>query len=739
MPGPHNFLLGHGERLVEPVTLPGGGGATALPYTEEEARSRLRPQVRDAVRRFAQLPAEACPDGQVVGVLTMHPQFIAKSYHPQQLLTDLGLSYVGARNAMIRPEKWTKQEPPSLSETAELFVAGRRAAFTLWNQRMQAGLLPGGDQLRKVEAFRAPTAQERQRNITRLSAGPRLVEVGLHLPPRIREKILTGFAEYVEFLGGTAEIGHALQMPGIGFVPVRLAPEAMDRLAQFAFMRVVRPMPKLRAFHPVERATTAAGLKAPSLPNEGAVDPDVRIAVLDGGLDVDGPMAPWARSHEVSGACEATGEYLDHGHNVTSAALFGPLTPGQQAPRPFGTVDHFRVVDEEPEDDLALYRTLDRIDTVLRENPHQLINLSLGPDLPIEDDEIHPWTALLDSWLSDGKRLLTIAAGNNGDLDRASGNARVQVPSDSVNALSVGAADSTRPSWRRAQYSALGPGRCPGMVKPDVLSFGGDHKEPFFFAAPYGQDSPSMSLGTSFAAPSALRMAAGIRAHFGPVLTPLALKALLIHCAEDNPQDTSERGWGRLPGELEHYVICPPHTARVVYQGKLAPKQTVRMFLPLPETVTSGDIQVTATYCIACPTDPRAPRNYTTSAFEPTFRPNMERLSPTGKVPKSEPFFQARDYMSEQELRSDAHKWETVKHKTAVFKADRLKRPAFDVRHVFRLDDLPPDTNPDVAYALVITLKTPSVPDLYDQVVRTYAARLEILQPRIDIPITIRP
>ena len=248
-----------------------------------------------------------------------------------------------------------------------------------------------------------------------------------------------------------------------------------------------------------------------------------------------------------------------------------------------------------------------------------------------------------------------------------------------------------------------------------------------------------MSLGTSFAAPSALRMAAGIRAHFGPVLTPLALKALLIHCAEDNPQDTSERGWGRLPGELEHYVICPPHTARVVYQGKLAPKQTVRMFLPLPETVTSGDIQVTATYCIACPTDPRAPRNYTTSAFEPTFRPNMERLSPTGKVPKSEPFFQARDYMSEQELRSDSHKWETVKHKTAVFKADRLKRPAFDVRHVFRLDDLPPDTNPDVAYALVITLKTPAVPDLYDQVVRTYAARLEILQPRIDIPITIRP
>uniref|UniRef100_A0AAU2UVM9 S8 family peptidase n=1 Tax=Streptomyces sp. NBC_00003 TaxID=2903608 RepID=A0AAU2UVM9_9ACTN len=739
MPGPHNFLLGHGERLVEPVTLPPGGGSTPLPYTEEEARRRLRPQVRGAVQHFSRLPAEACPDGQVVGVLTMHPQFIAKSYHPQRLLDDLGLSYVGARNATVRPEKWTNPERPSTTaETAELFVSGRRAAFTLWSQRMAAGPLPGGDQLRKVEAFRAPAARERQRNMTRLAAGS-LVEVGLHLPHRIRTKILTGFADYVDSLGGTAEISHALHLQGIGFVPVRLDAEAIDRLAQFAFIRVVRPMPQLRAFHPVERAATATGMQAPSLPSSAAVDPEVKMAVLDGGLREDGPMAPWARSHETPAVGAAISDYLDHGHNVTSAALFGPLVPGQPAPRPFGTVDHFRVADHKPEDGLALYRTLERIDTVLRENPHELVNLSLGPDLPIEDDEIHPWTALLDSWLCDGKRLLTIAAGNNGGLDQPSGNARIQVPSDSVNALSVGAADSTRPAWRRASYSALGPGRCPGMVKPDVVSFGGDHKEPFIFAAPYGQTAPPMSLGTSFAAPSALRMAAGIRAHFGPVLTPLALKALLVHCAEDNEQDTSERGWGRLPTALEDYVVCPPHTARVVYQGKLPPKQSVRMFLPLPESVTTGSVQITATYCIACPTDPRAPRNYTTSAFEPFFRPHMERLTKSGAVPKSEPFFQARDYMTEQELRADAHKWETVKHKTASFKADRLKRPAFDVRHVFRLDDLPPDTSPDVSYALIITLKAPAVPDLYDQVVRTYAARLEILQPVIAIPIPLRP
>ncbi|MFH8470382.1 hypothetical protein [Streptomyces sp. NPDC017991] len=44
-----------------------------------------------------------------------------------------------------------------------------------------------------------------------------------------------------------------------------------------------------------------------------------------------------------------------------------------------------------------------------------------------------------------------------------------------------------------------------------------------------------------------------------------------------------------------------------------------------------------------------------------------------------------------------------------------------------------------MSYALVITIRTPSVADLYDQVVRAYPARLEILQPIIYIPIPLQP
>lgn len=42
--------------------------------------------------------------------------------------------------------------------------------------------------------------------------------------------------------------------------------------------------------------------------------------------------------------------------------------------------------------------------------------------------------------------LTLVAIGNNGAYDRASGNARVQVPSDSVNAVAIGAADKSSQS-----------------------------------------------------------------------------------------------------------------------------------------------------------------------------------------------------------------------------------------------------------------------------------------------------
>ncbi|MEU2450250.1 S8 family peptidase [Streptomyces sp. NPDC012765] len=676
-------------------------------------------------------------------MLTLHPQFIAKTYHPGPFLRELGLTYVGSRGAEVVPEKWTRQGEPVRMETSELFISGYRDRFASLAQRLA---VPGafGTQfpMRLLESFRAPTASDKKRGMgipgSRVSPG--LVEVGLHAPAADRDVIVRAFSRYADACGVEAEISRSIDVGGLLFVPVQLMDGVVDELAKFSFLRVVRPMPELRVFHPVERSAVAAGVAIPPLPEEEPLDETIRMAIFDGGLPPSGPLQDWADGYDVPGVGLTVDRYLTHGHMVTSAALFGPLSPGQPVPTPFCSVDHYRVMGGTKDDPYVLYNTLRRIREVLESTHYDFVNLSLGPALPIEDDEVHPWTSVLDEQLARGKTLLTVAAGNNGEDDRESGNARVQVPSDCVNALAVGSADSLRSDWERATYSAIGPGRSPGMVKPDILAFGGSGYEPFLFAPMSEKASPLTASGTSFAAPAALRMAAGIRAHFGEHLTPLALKALLVHCAEAAESPRDEVGWGRIPNDIERFVICEPNTVRILYQGEIEPGQAIRMPIPLPEEISTGMVTISATYCINSPIDARTPSTYTGSAIEPFFRPHAAKVASDESAHAApKPFFQLGDYIPESELRRGAHKWETTKHKTKKLRASSLFRPVFDVRHLSRIEQLAGADAETVEYALVISLRTSQTSDIYNQVVRTYADRLEILQPQIEVPISIRP
>lgn len=741
MTGERNFLLGHGERLVTPVSLPRGGRAPKAPYTAEEARERLRPQVEGAVRSLEALPAEACPADRAVGLITLHPQFIAKTYHPGDFLRDLGFSYIGSRGARVTPEKWTRQGQPTSMETAELFVAGRRESFESFSRRLQRqGAFPENSPLQLLEAFRAPTASDKKRGANELAGDSSLFEVALHLPVLERDVILQSFVRYAESCGATVDLDRSIPVSGLVFMPVTVMPDELDDLSKFSFLRVVRPMPKLRTMHPIERSMSIPEVEPSPLPSAPPIDTSIRMAVFDGGIPESSPMISWVQSFDAPGVGPAISEYVEHGHMVTSAALFGCLKPGDPAPRPFSAVDHYRVLDGQEDEPYSLYRTLALIRDVLEEKNYDFVNLSLGPDLPIEDDEVHPWTAVFDEYLSHGQTFMTVAAGNNGQKDWASGNARVQVPSDCVNALSVGSANSKLKNWDRAEYSAIGPGRSPGIVKPDILSFGGTSYEPFHFVPRDLNEALLASRGTSFAAPAALRLAAGIRAHFGGHIKPLALRALLVHCAERGDVPIDEAGWGRIPSSIEDFVVCKPNSVRVLYQGSIEPGQTVRMPVPLPEDVAEGMVTVSATYCINSPIDSRTPSTYTGSAIEPFFRPHEERFASDDSVhAATKPFFQTGDYMPESDLRQGAHKWETTKHKSKKMRASTLLRPVFDVRYLSRLDQLAGIPSEKMEYALVITLSTSKDVDIYNKVVRAFGGRLEILQPQVEIPISIRP
>jgi hypothetical protein len=433
-------------------------------------------------------------------------------------------------------------------------------------------------------------------------------------------------------------------------------------------------------------------------------------------------------------------EFQNHGTAVTSALLFGPLQDGITAERPYATVDHYRVLDVNTlkDDQQDLYTVLERIQDVLESRvKYDFVNLSLGPDLPIEDNDIHAWTAVLDQLFADGLTLPTIAVGNTGELDWPSGNARIQTPADCVNALAIGGCDRSGVGWKRASYSSIGPGRSPGIMKPDGLAFGGSTMEPYWVLNAESPGSAMPITGTSFAAPTALRTAIGIRTHFGKLLSPLAIKALLLHNCDHGGHDKTEVGWGRIPAALDSIVLTDQHAAHIVYQGELRPASWVRIQIPTPTESISGNVELTATFCFATPTDPQDPLNYTRSGLEVRFRPHdKKRKDPTQVHADSRSFFQVKDvYVEESDLRADAHKWETTMHKLSKMRGSGLSNPVFDVHYNARSGGRNAKAAQKIPYALIITVSSRKTRGLYDKIVQRYPTILEPLKPVVEIPI----
>lgn len=523
-------------------------------------------------------------------------------------------------------------------------------------------------------------------------------------------------------------------------MPVEGKPRDVERLASFAFVRIIRPVPKLRGIRPLQRSGgPSVGC---SLPTEQALSSEPRVAILDGGLPNHHPIGPWLRSYRKLDEDAGDDPHgPEHGLGVTSAVLFGPIQPNGTAGRPFAPVDHLRVLDHESggEDPLELYRTLGLIEQVLLSRSYEFINLSLGPDLEVEDREVHAWTSVIDELLSDGDTLMTVAVGNNGERDRELGYNRVQVPSDCVNALAVGAADDTGADWARAPYSAIGPGRSPGVVKPDLMAFGGNPASKYFHVlAPSAKPVLTPQLGTSFAAPYLLRSAVGIRAILGVNLTPLAIKALLVHAADPGEHDPIEVGWGKIPEDTLDIITCPDGVARVVYQGELKPSKYLRASLPLPKEGLTGNVRLKATFCYASPTDPQDAAAYTKAGLEVVFRPNDEKIKDGKSNADTKGFFDLKKFATEQERRSDQGKWETVLHGAKTFRGSSLKNPVFDIHYNAR-DGGGRATGPEkIRYALILSVEAPKHADLYNDILRTYAKTLVPIQPQVTLPIRIR-
>ncbi|WP_321903940.1 S8 family peptidase [Paraburkholderia tropica] len=717
-----NLLLGGGEKLTSKAPIKRGGGPKKMPYSRDEVVAALTEPLKEVQSHLAQVPREAKPRGEGVFELTLHPTFLARSHYPSKLLRAVGLRDVGSKERAIVPRKASEPRlEGKVHSTAALYVAGTLAAVQSLADNLANPKAPAYIQkeLCEIESIAWISGGSKIRG--QLPSGPEriLFEIAIHADAN-EEDIVQAFNKYARLHEAEVDLARRIRVGGLTFMPVTATAAQIAKLSEFTFLRVARPMPALRMAIPdvVRQSLAHKNFALPSVP---ALEPKERVAIFDGGIGTS-DLSKWATEYTWPDTTDTTGPNMMHGSEVTSTFLFGSPKDGLPLPPPYMGVDHYRVLSRTSGRDPDLFDVLLRIRQALDSGKYRYANLSLGPRMPIDDDEVHVWTATLDQLCATHDILTTVAVGNDGSAVNAD---RIQPPGDMVNALAIGACSSPGKTWNRAPYSCKGPGRSPGFVKPDGVAFGGTEDEPFRVYSPFLNGVAGVQ-GTSYSAPLVLRAAAGVQALIDTKLDAISLKALLVHHVDPaGKRPRAEVGWGRFRDNPLELLECGPSSATIIFRDTLAKGEYRRCPIPFPDIALSGNAKIKATFCIAAQTDPEHAINYTRSGMGITFRPRAG----IGEDESAEFFGIGSQYKApERELRDAAHKWETILHRDRRFdEIGVLAGPVFDVEYHARAQSrgVAPESAPDVSFALVVTLTVPGVSDLYNRVRQKY----QVLQP----------
>ncbi len=511
---PDRPILTGGEALRRDAERTSGGGPKYHPRSFGQAQAQLTPQV-EILREAIEKTPGALRGARVVFEATVLPNYLANSYFPAELFREADLVPVGTRAASGSYETRTRVEENR--PTKSYLLAGDERSIGKIAQLLAAHAVGGAvraaqERLRQFDLIRLPTLEEVLRSRPELPDEELLTwEAVLHPAVDARgeataaehELVLGKWVEWVGLLGGEVARKYERRVRGMTFVPIRLPAGAAEDAVRFNPLRALRPMPKVRPVPIGPLRVVSTGSRLPAPPPGQRPQSDLRIAVFDGGVCNALPqLAPFVDAIDVTPE-PASDDDVAHGTMVTGALLYGPLADGQELRTPDVAIDHFRVTPAPSPDpwDVDLYWILDRIVELVTARGYRIVNLSLGPALPVDDQiEPHAWTAQLDDLAYAHDVLFVTAVGNNGLDDPTTGLNRVQVPSDMVNALSVGACDHRAPetAWARTPYSAVG--RPPGArLKPCGVAFGGTHAEPF--RGMLAGERLGEGGGTSFATP----------------------------------------------------------------------------------------------------------------------------------------------------------------------------------------------------------------------------------------------
>lgn len=725
-------ILMKGEKLAETASKSTSGGPKDYPYEYEEAKSRILANVEN-INKELKNNKDYYLENEIIINVRMNEKFLAKSYMPTIFQNKESMEFVGARiyKRAIIDKKEVKSKLYFLKcskENLEWLVNDLKSDNFNESEKKQ---------LRSIEKVDFLQQEEKTLGFEETDE-VKCVEIVLH---PLMEQLDFAISTITKYLDNDYEI--RTYKDGPTFILGNISEGGLGDLSKYNFLRTVHPIRNLNL--PILNARSS-DISLPQVPVTNSNLPKVKIGVFDGGVNPQNRyLKDYVNYHEISSVA-AENDYLQHGNAVCGAILYGELNKYKNSdvlPEPIFTVESFRVLPEK-----NLYKVIDNIEkTVKTYDDIDIYNISFGPRGPILDDQIDRFTYSLDVLALDNK-IFTIAVGNDGDAVEPFN--RIQVPSDSVNNISVGSYSFFQDHIYRSSYSCIGLGREGGKVKPDLLAFGGDERNLFQLVDLQGKKR-LLQAGTSFAAPLVARRL-GQLVHKSKQLTPLVSRTLLLHTAKSTLGDGSQEGFGIMSDSVEETLNCSPLKVTVLYTGFIFPSRSIKLPIPLPDKDIPGTINISWTNCTLTGINTKDSDLYTNSCIEETFYPNSNIYSFTKKGKKSislnivnnleeikslisqgyrqgkNPVGDTAKRQSEIDRRLD-YKWDTVSKKAKGKVSTNIKDPFLIISALSRDDD---DVQ-KIQYCIAVTIEAKKyVGNMYQDIMNKYKV-LEALNIEIDI------
>lgn len=732
-------ILGRGELYVKDIEKRYYGGPQKLPHTYHENKIALIKDIA-SIQEEVQRNDEIFLQEKVV-CIRMEPKFEAKSYSPDMILSVDGITPIGGRKYIISKSEeglvksklyFAKTSDRGLENLKYILESGQKDNTVTWqNQISTIRTIDLLDSTEKISGFSGTW-----------DSG--LVEIVLH--PFIWNDTFA-MQQFLTLLDlETDKYKISSYENGPLFCAAVCDHETLERLIKFNPLRTVHPLGELNI--PNMRGNSFFDAPVPPL-YKGA--PQMRVGVFDGGADSTLPhLKDFVTAHEltpISGHPALTA----HGTAVCGAVLYGLLNykpSTEQLETPIVSVDSYRVLPQQqtgnPIEDSGLYPAIDQIEQIVHNHTETaLYNLSFGPRGAIVDDDISRFTYALDRLsMLPHHPLFCVAAGNDGDFPYPFN--RIQAPSDLVNGLGIGAYTFDKNGEKiRASYSCIGPGREGCKVKPDVLEFGGSPENPAVLISTI-PNKTTVECGTSFASPIVTGKLGKMMALSSEISQHMA-KTLLIHTAEDSDEYSIEEiGFGFCIDDVTNILNCEDNKVVVLYEGNIAPKQNIELPILLPDiNGLKCNANITWTLSTLSELNPNDVDSYTCNCVEDYFYPHDKHYNyfkntihgrkqkaafvgtdaekelydlgySRSDLPISKP---PKQFLSEDELRSQHLKWDTVTKKTITMRVSSLSNPFF-ILHGMNRDIV--GTTP-MKYFVAITVEIPKYPGvLYDDILAQY-------------------